>query len=80
MLEQITGEMVTADQQPASKSKLASMKKKKTMDTELRSNVPVSKVKKENEDFVNAMDDQYKNKAADAAKYRLKMATMSKKK
>ena len=80
MLEQITGEMVTADQQPASKSKLAYMKKKKTMDTELRSNVPVSKVKKENEDFVNAMDDQYKNKAADAAKYRLKMATMSKKK
>jgi hypothetical protein len=80
MLEQITGEMVTADQQPAPKNKLASMKKKKTMDTELRSNVPVSKVKKEDEDFVNAMNDQYKNKAADAAKYRLKMATMSKKK
>ena len=71
-LEQITGEVVTEDQdkdQPAPKSKLAAMKKKvKTMDTELRSNVPVKQVQKEDEDFVTAMQDQYKNRPADAGK------------
>ena len=75
-LEQITGEVVTDDQdqdkdQPAPKSKLAAMKKKvKTMDTELRSKVPVKQVQKEDEDFVSSMQDQYKNRAADAEKYR----------
>lgn len=79
MLEQITGEVVTEDQTP--NSKLSSLKKKvKTMDTELRSKVPVSQVKKEDKSFVDAMNDQYKNKASDAAKYRLKLAAMSKKK
>ena len=73
-LEQITGEVVTDDQdqdkdQPAPKSKLAAMKKKvKTMDTELRSKVPVKQVQKEDEDFVTAMQDQYKNRPADAGK------------
>jgi len=66
MLEQITGEVVKDDeeeQQPSPKGKLASMKKKvKTMETELRSKVPVSKVKKEDEDFVSAMQDQYMNR------------------
>jgi len=83
MLEQITGEVVTEDQKQLNpKSKLTSMKKKvKTMETELRSKVPVSQVKKEDEDFASAMSDQYINKAKDAAKYRLKMAAaMSKKK
>jgi len=70
MLEQITGEVVTDDQnQPNPKSKLASMKKKvKTMDTELRSNVPVSQVKKEDQDFVDAMEDARKKTAAEIAK------------
>ena len=69
-LEQITGEVVTDDQdQPTPKSKLASMKKKvKTMDTELRSNVPVSQVKKEDQDFVDAMEDARKKTAAEIAK------------
>jgi len=71
-LEQITGEVVTEDQdknQPAPNSKLAAMKKKvKTMDTELRSKVPVKQVQKEDEDFVTAMQDQYKNRPADAGK------------
>ena len=63
-LEQITGEVVTDDQdQPNPKSKLASMKKKvKTMETELRSKVPVKQVKKEDDEFVGAMQDQYMNR------------------
>jgi hypothetical protein len=69
-LEQITGEVVTDDQeQPSPKGKLASMKKKvKTMDTELRKNVPVSQVKKEDQDFVDAMEDARKKTAAEIAK------------
>ena len=63
-LEQITGEVVTDDQeQPSPKGKLASMKKKvKTMETELRSKVPVKQVKKEDDEFVSAMQDQYMNR------------------
>jgi len=68
-LEQITGEVVTDDKtQPNPKSKLASMKKKVTMDTELRSNVPVSQVKKEDQDFIDAMEDARKKTAAEIAK------------
>ena len=72
-LEQITGEVVTDDQdQPTPKSKLASMKKKvKTMDTELRSNVPVSQVKKEDQDFVDAMEDARKKTAIEIAKKKI---------
>jgi len=72
-LEQITGEVVTDDQnQPNPKSKLASMKKKvKTMDTELRSNVPVSQVKKEDQDFVDAMEDARKKTAIEIAKKKI---------
>ena len=76
-LEQITGEVVTDDQdqdkdQPAPKSKLAAMKKKvKTMDTELRSNVPVSQVKKEDQDFVDAMEDARKKTAIEIAKKKI---------
>lgn len=57
-LEKITTEMdVNLDQKNPGKPKklIASMKKVKTMDTELRRNVPVSQVKKEDQDFVNAM-------------------------
>lgn len=57
-LEKITTEMdVNVDQKNPGKPKklIASMKKVKTMDTELRKNVPVSQVKKEDQDFVDAM-------------------------
>ena len=57
-LEQITTDMdVKIDQKNPSKPKrkLASMKKEGRMDTELRSNVPVSLVAKEREDFAKAM-------------------------
>ena len=63
MLEQITTDMDV--QMPGKKKsgKLASMKKMKyvkgveVMDTELRSNVPVSQVRKEYAAFVKAMSD-----------------------
>jgi hypothetical protein len=68
-LEQITGEVVTDDKtKPNPKSKLVSMKKKVTMDTELRNNVPVSQVKKEDQDFIDAMEDARKKTAAEIAK------------
>jgi len=72
-LEQITGEVVTDDQeQPSPKGKLASMKKKvKTMDTELRSNVPVKQVQKEDQDFVDAMEDARKKTAIEIAKKKI---------
>lgn len=57
-LEQISTEMdVKVDQKnPAKpKRKLSSMKKVEVMDTELRRNVPVSQVKKEDAEFVKAM-------------------------
>jgi hypothetical protein len=57
-LEQITTDMdVEMNQKNPSKQKrkLASMKKEGRMDTELRSNVPVSLVAKEREDFAKAM-------------------------
>jgi hypothetical protein len=57
-LEQITTDMdVKVDQKNPGKPKklIASMKKVKTMDTELRRNVPVSQVKKADKDFVDAM-------------------------
>lgn len=71
MLEQITTEMdVQEPGNPKKKlSKLASMKKKvAVMDTELRKNVPVDQVKKEDQDFVNAMEDARKKTAAEIAK------------
>jgi len=64
MLEQITTDMDV--QMPGGgkkkSGKLASMKKKyvkgvEVMDTELRSNVPVSQVRKEDAAFVKAMSD-----------------------
>jgi len=63
MLEQITTDMDV--QMPGGgkkkSGKLASMKKKyvkgvEVMDTELRSNVPVSKLKKEDKEFVKYME------------------------
>lgn len=57
-LEQISTEMdVDIDQKNPGKPKrkLASMKKVEVMDTELRRNVPVSQVKKEDAEFVKAM-------------------------
>ena len=57
-LEEITTDV---DIQTPFKKKLGSMKKKKyvkgveVMDTELRSNVPVKQVQKEDQDFINAM-------------------------
>lgn len=42
-------------------------KKVETMDTELRSNVPVKQVKKETQDFVNAMEDARKKTALEIA-------------
>jgi hypothetical protein len=57
-LEQISTEMdVDIDQKNPGKpkKKLSSMKKVEVMDTELRRNVPVSQVKKENDEFVKAM-------------------------
>lgn len=63
MLEQITTDMDV--QMPGGgkkKSKLSSMKKKyvkgvEVMDTELRKDVPVSQVKKEDAEFVKYMED-----------------------
>lgn len=63
MLEQITTDMDVQMPGKGKKkpSKLASMKKKyvkgvEVMDTELRSNVPVSQVKKEDKEFVKYME------------------------
>lgn len=63
MLEQITTDMDVEIPGKGKKkpSKLASMKKKyvkgvEVMDTELRSNVPVSQVKKEDKEFVKYME------------------------
>ena len=75
-LEQITTEMDVEIPGKGKKkpSKLASMKKKKyvngveVMDTELRSNVPVSQVRKEDQEFVNAMEYARKKTAAEIAK------------
>lgn len=76
-LEQITTEMdvqlpaKTKDKQ-GPKKPLESMKKKyvkgvEVMDTELRSNVPVKQVKKETQDFVNAMEDARMKTAKEVA-------------
>jgi hypothetical protein len=63
MLEQITTDMDVQMPGGGKKkpNKLASMKKKyvkgvEVMDTELRSNVPVSKLKKEDKEFVKYME------------------------
>ena len=75
MLEQITTDMDVQMPGKGKKkpSKLASMKKKyvkgvEVMDTELRSNVPVSKLKKDDKDFANAMQDAKNKTLAEAAK------------
>lgn len=75
MLEQITTDMDVQMPGGGKKkpSKLASMKKKyvkgvEVMDTELRKNVPVSQVRKEDDAFVNAMEDARKKTAAEIAK------------
>jgi len=70
-LEQITTDMdMQMDQKNPGKAKkkLASMKKVVTMDTELKKNVPVSQVKKADQDFVNAMILAKKKDAEEIAK------------
>ena len=88
-LEQITTEMdiqkpaKTKDKQ-GPKKPLGSMKKKyvkgvEVMDTELRSNVPVKQVQKEDQDFVNAMEDaRIKTAKEIAAKDKPKIKVMKK--
>ena len=76
LLEQITSDgeqdesqQPDMDQNPKSVKKpirkLKTMKKVAVMDTELRKNVPVSQVKKEDQDFVDAMEDARKKTAAE---------------
>ena len=88
-LEEITTEMdvqkpaKTKDKQ-GPKKPLASMKKKyvkgvEVMDTELRSNVPVKQVKKESQDFADAMEKARKMTASEiAAKDKPKIKVMKK--
>lgn len=88
-LEEITTEMdvqkpaKTKDKQ-GPKKPLASMKKKyvkgvEVMDTELRSNVPVKQVKKESQDFADAMEKARKMTALEiAAKDKPKIKVMKK--
>ena len=76
MLEQITTDMDVQMPVGGGKkkpSKLASMKKKyvkgvEVMDTELRSNVPVSQVRKEDDAFVKAMSDAKRKDMEELAK------------
>lgn len=77
-LEEVTTEVEVEDPKKK-KKKLASMKKEPTMDTELRENVPVSKVLREAKEFSNIMaENERKTKLELAANDRLRAMKINK--
>jgi hypothetical protein len=71
-LEEVTTEVEVEDPKKK-KKKLASMKKEPTMDTELRENVPVSKVLREAREFSNIMaENERKTKLEIAANQKIR--------
>ena len=78
-LEEVTTEVEIEDPKKKKKKKLASMKKEPTMDTELRENVPVSKVLREAKEFSNIMaENERKTKLELAANDRLRAMKINK--